>query len=250
MSLSSLQSIDHVCPVCIDTQKKPASCGRCFSIFYCSRECQLLDWEQHKTFCLKDKEEIATARRKKCLDIIKEQPESIFRYLFATHFAKAPTFLCVSEEYLTANFAPFDPQDILNNVLGFNFSDTSYSALSHAVKLTQSVSDKSISIPAKDGGVEQTVIIEVVNKAIPVLYRESNGNYAIYAIGSEDVPQLDESIRKMPIFLVKSIMNDFLTMNMARSSRLSDKQKKFLKELDEETRGSRVIAESAEKFTF
>jgi hypothetical protein len=38
------------CAFC-DTQEKMPRCGRCRQVRYCSRECQTLDWPQHKTSC-------------------------------------------------------------------------------------------------------------------------------------------------------------------------------------------------------
>lgn len=44
------------CHVCAKTEKSPdgtiiklLSCSRCMKIFYCSRECQKVDWKRHKT---------------------------------------------------------------------------------------------------------------------------------------------------------------------------------------------------------
>ena len=38
------------CKVCgkVDSRKK---CGKCMNVVYCSRECQVKDWREHKTSC-------------------------------------------------------------------------------------------------------------------------------------------------------------------------------------------------------
>ena len=48
------QFVEKVCAVClIGTQEgdKVKSCARCGLVYYCGKECQLLDWPQHRKVC-------------------------------------------------------------------------------------------------------------------------------------------------------------------------------------------------------
>eukprot|EP01060_Flectonema_neradi_P036884 TRINITY_DN725_c3_g1_i1.p1 TRINITY_DN725_c3_g1~~TRINITY_DN725_c3_g1_i1.p1 ORF type:complete len:483 (+),score=50.33 TRINITY_DN725_c3_g1_i1:130-1449(+) len=45
------KSTDTTCAVCNDKSKGTTRCTGCFSIFYCSTECQKQDWKQHKASC-------------------------------------------------------------------------------------------------------------------------------------------------------------------------------------------------------
>lgn len=40
-----------VCSVCSGTLLTVQKCGKCLSTFYCSRNCQLADWKNHKHIC-------------------------------------------------------------------------------------------------------------------------------------------------------------------------------------------------------
>lgn len=41
---------------CLRCNSKPATkkCGNCKIVWYCSKKCQTLDWELHKTYCIED----------------------------------------------------------------------------------------------------------------------------------------------------------------------------------------------------
>ena len=51
-----------------DTPKRNSRCSRCQKVFYCSRDCQIQDWTQHRPACTKpgqDKEEKAEKKAAK-----------------------------------------------------------------------------------------------------------------------------------------------------------------------------------------
>ena len=49
----------RICSVCADVQRKGVpllearfrACSKCYAVYYCSEECQLLDWPVHKIRC-------------------------------------------------------------------------------------------------------------------------------------------------------------------------------------------------------
>lgn len=41
------------CEVCLKNAKKLYSCSRCREIYYCSKNCQRIDWKEHKKRCVK-----------------------------------------------------------------------------------------------------------------------------------------------------------------------------------------------------
>lgn len=45
-----------MCKVCKATENdkgKLLRCGRCHNVYYCSRNCQIADWKNHKKYCKK-----------------------------------------------------------------------------------------------------------------------------------------------------------------------------------------------------
>lgn len=116
MSSSSLLPIDHLCPVCLNPDQPVSACGSCHAVFYCSRKCQQLDWNTHKTFCQKEDKTFAVARREKCLEIIKSNSNAIFRYLFSFNFMGMPSVLFVTERGSQAKYVPFNAREVLEPV--------------------------------------------------------------------------------------------------------------------------------------
>lgn len=194
MSHTNLRSIEHICPVCLVPDQKVNACGKCHSIFYCSRKCQHLDWHKHKAFCKDEDQELATARREKCLEIIESYANSIFRYVFFSHYVKRSSFLAVYPDK-ESKYVPFHEREILNS-LEFHFSNSEYDFLSHAIRQTQSFK--------KD---------EIEMKGIPVLF-VGEKSYSIYVIGSNEANELIQSVKKMPSFLMASIVIDFMRDKM------------------------------------
>lgn len=45
--------MENSCVVCEKIEAKNKKCGWCRKVFYCSPECQKLDWAKHKAFCNK-----------------------------------------------------------------------------------------------------------------------------------------------------------------------------------------------------
>ncbi|KAK4960896.1 hypothetical protein LTR10_001385 [Elasticomyces elasticus] len=43
--------IDKVCGICGTNRGMLFKCGRCKSVMYCSKECQVQDWQLHKAYC-------------------------------------------------------------------------------------------------------------------------------------------------------------------------------------------------------
>lgn len=46
------KQLNGVCHTCKKTQPKMTMCGKCKYTNYCSRECQKLDWKEHKNICM------------------------------------------------------------------------------------------------------------------------------------------------------------------------------------------------------
>jgi len=53
------------CRVCQRKGIALKKCGKCKQKLYCSRECQIKDWEKHKLICVERKEEPAKEETKK-----------------------------------------------------------------------------------------------------------------------------------------------------------------------------------------
>lgn len=208
MSSSSLLSINHLCPVCLNPDQHVNACGNCHAIFYCSRKCQQLDWNAHKTFCQKEDKTLAVARREKCLEIIKSNSNAIFRYLFSFNFMGMPSVLFVTEGGNQAKYVPFNVREVLNNLADFTLSEKEYAALSHAVNQTQII--KAGKRPKLENQTEQVESSRLVSKGIPVLYESVEKNYSIYVLGSNETLSLALSIQNMPRELCSVIMCDFV----------------------------------------
>lgn len=43
----------HMCNYCSENQETGFRCGRCQEVFYCNKECQVMDWKNHKLVCQK-----------------------------------------------------------------------------------------------------------------------------------------------------------------------------------------------------
>lgn len=46
------------CENCLKSKDKLLVCGKCHSVEYCSKECQVIHWPKHKHFCGLDSDEI------------------------------------------------------------------------------------------------------------------------------------------------------------------------------------------------
>ena len=49
LAMCNLTSDELICKVCGKVARQ--KCGRCVSVRYCSRECQVQDWKTHKPVC-------------------------------------------------------------------------------------------------------------------------------------------------------------------------------------------------------
>jgi len=55
INLKNLLDAVHICSYCGAMPQKIKSCNRCQNVFYCSRDCQVKHWKQHKKTCKKKK---------------------------------------------------------------------------------------------------------------------------------------------------------------------------------------------------
>jgi hypothetical protein len=91
-------SLTHACRYCYKDAE--SACGYCHSSFYCSRECQKKDWDQHRQFCMKDETPaLAIKRRDLCLKLIGQSENIAFQFLMQQKLAAEKRgFLFVNEE--------------------------------------------------------------------------------------------------------------------------------------------------------
>ncbi len=83
-------SVVDACRVCHSIENL-GSCARCYRAYYClGKECQKLDWNEHKRFCNKgESKELATLRRDLCLDVIRKSPTFLHSFFLQQNAAKS-----------------------------------------------------------------------------------------------------------------------------------------------------------------
>jgi hypothetical protein len=81
------------CSTC-HSYERVSQCQKCRTVSYCSHECQKLDWEEHKKFCLKNEsKEKADQRRNYCLSSIRENEKVVLEYLIKQKFTETKSCL-------------------------------------------------------------------------------------------------------------------------------------------------------------
>jgi len=196
LSSSRTPSIDHMCPTCQVPDQRVTACGHCRSIFYCSRKCQSLDWNTHKTFCMKEDKELAVARRTKCLELLEWHSSGIFRYIFNHDYVGRSSFLTVYDEETAPRYIPFNKLEVLNK-LDLKLSERQYQALSHAIERTRRVGSD-----------------EAHCTGVPVLFMNGESR-SVYVLGSQETTKLIEAVKTMPRALKSVIMTDVVKSAMA-----------------------------------
>lgn len=66
-----------LCSYCMEPRKKLYRCKSCQSAVYCNRDCQQLDWKNHKVVC---RDEVGIIRAKALLASVKHDQKRLERF--------------------------------------------------------------------------------------------------------------------------------------------------------------------------
>lgn len=176
----------HSCRSC-GTDEHVSRCNGCSITYYCSRDCQVKDWTQHKKFCKSEQEKLSKARREKCLSSINN--DSVFRFLMVQHYLKITGVLQVEDGgEMEPRYLPFP--------VSIEIVELTKTLYSTPIPFNKEVHQKLLKV------------ISVRNEdVIPVLYT-SNSEMKVYQYRSPEIAQWKESIDRMPQELMLPILKE------------------------------------------
>ena len=99
-------------------------CSNCKSMYYCSKECQVADWKQHKSFCKKFPKDIKKILNEYIIYFRKHVDANKNQILYELHdanFDANNSFICFNEDINLTD--PFDINEITKNSLEFSISE-------------------------------------------------------------------------------------------------------------------------------